>query len=88
MQRLAVVQNLDWQVYDADGKLIAMCRYAIDAARIALPQGAGATIRHGDKVALSVKARTTTWEAADDAACSMIAAAYGEIGSVVSANDP
>jgi hypothetical protein len=73
------MQQLDWHVHDADGKPITMCRYAVDAARIALPQGAGATVRHGSKVVLSVQERTTSWDAAEEAAISMIAAAYGEI---------
>lgn len=72
-----------WHVYAADGELIAATRYAYSAAEMALRAGRGAKVSHTRRVVLTVGERhAATWEAADNAAKAMIAAAYGKLEDV------
>jgi hypothetical protein len=69
--------ELPWHVHAADGELLAMLRYCIDAARMASIQGKGTTVHHGGHLMLTVAEKSDRFEAADEAAKVLIEAAYG-----------
>ena len=72
---MTTTDTMRWRIFDSHGELIATTRYACDAAKLAISNGPGATVRHGDKLVLSVSDKTAL-EGALPIADAMIAAAY------------
>jgi hypothetical protein len=70
-----MTDTMRWRIFDPRGNLIGATRYACDAAKLAICNGPGATVRHGDKLVLTV-AEDTALEGALPTADEMIAAAY------------
>jgi hypothetical protein len=52
-----VGEGLNWHVIDREGETRAVCRYAIDAAGLALERGIGTTVRHGHRIVLELTIR-------------------------------
>jgi hypothetical protein len=73
-----MTDTMRWRIFDARGDLIAATRYACDAAKLAIANGAGATVKHDVKglVVLTVMEETAL-EGALPVADAMIALAYG-----------
>jgi hypothetical protein len=77
---MKIVEGLNWTVFDREGEKRAACRYAIDAAELALSRGPGTRVRHGRRVVLEVAdgmRADRTGDAAGRLADSMIATIYG-----------
>jgi hypothetical protein len=70
-----MTNTLRWHVVARDGEQIAVTRYAIDAARLAISNGRGTTVRHSNKLVLTVT-EDTAMEGALPVADRMIALAY------------
>jgi hypothetical protein len=53
-----MTDTMRWRIFIARGELIAATRYACDAARLAICNGPGATVRHRDRLVLTVSEDT------------------------------
>ena len=71
-----MIDTLRWHVVARDGELVAVTRFAVDAAKLAISDGLGATVRHdGQRLVLTVTDELIA-EGALPLADAMIAVAY------------